>query len=113
MAKSKTASFVTKPKSAKAPKKTPALKKLPGFAEKLEQIATQSEQQAGPSVAVRSGMPVGVAGGPLDLIRSGLRKVGFSPGQILVLIPAIIRLIQEYGPVVQEIIDELRKLFKK
>lgn len=100
-------------KTKKTTAKTePKAKPLPGFKDRLAVIAEQAENQAAPSLSTRSGLPLG-AGSPIDGIRKGLRAAGFTPGQIFALLPVIIKLVQEYGPKVAEIIAELRKLFPK
>jgi hypothetical protein len=52
-------------------------------------------------------------GGILRSVMGELKTVGFSPIEILSLITFIVDLIQEYGPVVADIVKKIREKFGK
>ncbi len=52
-------------------------------------------------------------GGALRGVMSELKAGGMSVFSIIALIPTIVDMIQEYGPVVAEIVKKVRELFAK
>jgi hypothetical protein len=64
--------------------------------------------------AISDGEGVGAKGfGIFGQVVAGLRGEGFSPIAIWSMVKLILELIEEYGPVVEKIIERIKEIFKK